>query len=189
MGRPAARLDALLGHYERFAALFSADCQRSIFAGQSLELARLEGRRNARLRIVFAASTTAQTQREGELTLSLLRDGGPATLSRLTFTLADVEGRLAVAIGALSVHAVSDARHVHRRLPDDPKFVSYDAYWRERGAVEGGLYGFVFPPLRPAEAPKTGRDWVKSAVVAGVEAFLAAHRADRQDKDFTYNMR
>jgi uncharacterized protein VirK/YbjX len=44
-----------------------------------------------------------------------------------------------------SVHAVGDALHVHRTLPDDPKHSSYDAYRRERGATAGGPLGLVLP--------------------------------------------
>ena len=157
-----------------------------------------------------------QTQREGECTLCLLREGGPTILSRVTFNLCAVDGRLSLAIGGLqgpraghnregiagtrdlfglrpkdatllvaraiaeglgaSVHAVGDALHVHRTLPDDPKLASYDAYWRERGANAGGPFGFVFPPLAAPARPSNGRDAAKLAIVEGAAGFMAANR-------------
>ncbi len=63
------------------------------------------------------------------------------------------QGRRASGRGAISdglgsaVHAVGDALHVHRALPEHPKYSSYDAYWAERGAIAGGPFGFVVPPL------------------------------------------
>jgi uncharacterized protein VirK/YbjX len=201
---PGARLRLLVDHYHWFRRSFDADCLRRLCAGEPLELAILSGRRSSAFRLYLANSTTVQTQREGECTICLAREGEVAPLSRLTFTFMTVEGRLALAIGGLqgpshghkrevvqatrdlhglrpkdatllaaraiakalgaSVHAVSDGAHVHRRLPDHLKLSSYDAYWTERGATEGGPLGFILPPLAPVGASANGRESMKLAV-------------------------
>ena len=81
----------------------------------------------------------------------------------------------AQAVGADSVHAVSDANHVLNRLQDVAKFSGYDDYWRERGGVAGGPFGFVFAPLEGAEPGVKGRDQLKAAIVAAMQGFVAAH--------------
>ena len=75
-----------------------------------------------------------------------------------------------------AVHAVGDALHVHRRLSDDPKHSSYDAYWRERGATAGGPLGFVLPPLEALPPSLKRRDRAKRAIVEAARRFLVARR-------------
>ncbi len=187
---PATRLSALVEHYRLFGTLMGADCLRDLCAGRPVELARLQGRKDTTFRLFLIDATMVQTQREGECTLCLAREGSATLLSRLTFNLSTVDGRIALAIGGLqgpksghkrevidatrdlyglrpkdaallaaraiadglgaAVHAVGDALHVHRTLPDDPKHSRYDAYWAERGAIAGGPFGFVLPPLEPS---------------------------------------
>jgi hypothetical protein len=84
------------------------------------------------------------------------------------------------ALGFNVVHAISDANHVMRRLQGKAKFSRYDDYWAERGGKPGGPFGFVFGALEPIAPSGDRRDAVKAAVVAGMEAFVAAHRAPRQ---------
>jgi len=213
---PATRASALVEHYRLFGSLLSSDCLRAFCAGEPLELARLAGRKGSFFRLYLINSAMVQTQREGECTLCLLREGGPTILSRVTFNLCAVDGRLSLAIGGLqgpraghnreviaatrdlfglrpkdatllvaraiaeglgaSVHAVGDALHVHRTLPDDPKVASYDVYWRERGANAGGPFGFVFPPLAAPARASNGRDAAKLAIIEGAAGFLDANR-------------
>ena len=75
----------------------------------------------------------------------------------------------ASALGVEEVHAVCDARHVHRHRSGGEKFTSYDAYWRERGATESGPFGFLLPPLDLHSPGRAGRDALKDAVVAGAQ--------------------
>jgi uncharacterized protein len=213
---PASRLSALAEHYRQFNSLMSPDCLRAFCASEPLELARLPSRKGSRFRLYLVNATAVQTQREGECTICLERDGGATILSRLTFNLFTIDGRVAVAIGGLQgprsghkrevidatrdlfglrpkdaallvarafagglpgaeVHAVSDALHVHRTQKFDPKLASYDAYWRERGAVAGGPLGFVLPPLGEFVPPRNGRDAAKLAILDGARGLLAAH--------------
>lgn len=209
---PAARLGALVDHYWWFRRAFDPQCLRTLCAGKPLELARIAGRKNARFWLCLVNSTSVQTQREGECTILLAREGGSTPLSRLTFSLLAIEGRPALAIGGLqgpahghkreviqatrelfglrpkdatllaaraiaealgaNVHAVDDARHVHRPLPNDPKLSSYDRYWAERGAVVGGPLGFVLPALTAVAAASKGRDGVKLAIADGARGFV-----------------
>jgi uncharacterized protein VirK/YbjX len=81
------------------------------------------------------------------------------------------------ALGFNVLHAISDANHVLRRLQDKAKFSRYDDYWSERGGRRGGPFGFVFGPLEASAPSGDRRDATKAAVVAGMEAFVAAHRA------------
>ncbi len=213
---PATRLSALVEHYRLFGTLMEPDCLRAFCAGEPIELARLHGRRDSAFCLFLINATMVQTQREGECTLCLVREGAGTLLSRLTFNLSAVDGRLALAIGGLQgpkaghkrevieatrdlhglrpkdatllaaraiadgldadVHAVGDALHVHRTLPDDPKHSSYDAYWRERGATAGGPLGFVLPPIEAPPPPSTRRDGAKIAIVEAARRFLAARR-------------
>jgi hypothetical protein len=216
---PGARLRLLVDHYCWFGRSFDPECLRRLCAGETLELAVLSGRRSSTFRLYLANSTAVQTQREGECTICLAREGEPTPLSRLTFTLITDEGRPGLAIGGLQgpshghkrevvratrdlhglrpkdatllaaraiaealggarVHAVSDAAHVHRRLPDHLKLSSYDAYWTERGGIEGGLLGFVLPPLAAAGTSPNGRERMKLAVLNGARQLVAAPFGD-----------
>ena len=69
------------------------------------------------------------------------------------------------------VHAVGDALHVHRTLKDDPKLASYDAYWRERGAVAGGPSASSFHRSESLGPPCNGRDAAKLAIIDGAKGF------------------
>lgn len=213
---PRARYDILVGHYRGFERRFGAARLSQILSGGLIELARLKGRRGSSFRLALGSSTTSalHTQREGELVLTLFRDGG-IPLSRLTFALLDENANLTLAIGgqqgpatgekaqvieatrelhglrpkdatllaarALSaqlgrgpVYAVSDARHVCRSDSRPLKLASYDSYWRERGAQEGGPFGFVLPALLPAKPGRTGRDRAKREILAAVHTFCDA---------------
>ena len=81
---------------------------------------------------------------------------------------------LARALGAGAVLAVSDANHVLERLRDTDKHSDYCAYWRERGASEDAAFGFRFPRVDP-KCDSDGRGRMKAAIVASVEAFVAAY--------------
>ncbi len=83
------------------------------------------------------------------------------------------------ALGFNVLHAICDANHVLRRLQDTAKFSRYDDYWLERGGRRGGPFGFVFGPLEATEPSGDRRDAAKAAIVEGVEAFVATHRAPR----------
>jgi len=98
---PASRLSALVEHYHHFNSLMSPDCLRAFCAGEPLELARLSGRKGSRFRLYLVNATAVQTQREGECTICLEREGSATILSRLTFNLFTIDGRVAVAIGGL----------------------------------------------------------------------------------------
>ena len=84
------------------------------------------------------------------------------------------------ALGFNAVHAICDANHVLRRLQDKTKFSHYDEYWSERGGKRGGPFGFVFGPLEACAPTGDRRDATKAAIVAGMEAFVAAHRAPQR---------
>ena len=73
---------------------------------------------------------------------------------------------------AMRVHAVSDTRHVHRPLPDDPKLSSYDRYWRERSAFAGEPLGFIFPPLREPSGAPSQREATKRIIAESVRRIL-----------------
>ena len=83
----------------------------------------------------------------------------------------------AQALGFNAVHAICDANHVLRRLQDKAKFSHYDDYWLEREGKRGGPFGFVFGPLEAIAPSGDRRDATKAAIVTGMEAFVAAHRA------------
>ena len=87
------------------------------------------------------------------------------------------------ALGFNAPHAICDANHVLRRLQDTAKFSRYDDYWLERGGIRSGPFGFVFGRLEPAGPPGGRRDATKAAVIAGMEAFVAAHRSLRRPPD------
>ena len=87
---------------------------------------------------------------------------------------------LAQALGFNALHAICDANHVLRRLQDKTKFSHYDDYWSERGGKRGGPFGFVFGPLEASAPTGDRRDATKAAIVAGMEAFVAAHRAPQR---------
>jgi uncharacterized protein VirK/YbjX len=87
------------------------------------------------------------------------------------------------ALGFNVLHAICDANHVLRRLQDTAKFSRYDDYWLERGGKRGGPFGFVFGPLEATAPPGDRRDATKAAIVAGMEAFVAAYRAPRRPPD------
>lgn len=84
---------------------------------------------------------------------------------------------VAEALGGVRLHAVSDARHVRRALRNGVKVASYDAYWRERGAMAQGPFGWVFPPLGPLPNLPVGRERAKQTIAAGVRAFIAANQS------------
>jgi len=87
-------------------------------------------------------ATIVQTQREGECTLRLVREGSPTLVSRLTFNFSIVDGRLALAVGGLQgpkaghKHEVIDAtRDLHGLRPKDATLAA--------SAVADGLDAFV----------------------------------------------
>jgi uncharacterized protein VirK/YbjX len=74
----------------------------------------------------------------------------------------------------LATHAVSDSRHVLHRLTNKTKFSSYDDYWRERGAHEGGPFGYVFEGLEASELEASKRDALKGQICRATVEFLRA---------------
>ncbi len=80
------------------------------------------------------------------------------------------------------VLAVSDANHILRRLQDVSKHSSYDEYWRERGALPGSPFGFVFGPLAALADLATARERAKSEIIAGISALLRANRLMAEPK-------
>jgi hypothetical protein len=72
---------------------------------------------------------------------------------------------------------------VLRRLQDTAQLSRYDDYWLERGGRRGGPFGFVFGPLEATAPSGDRRDATKAAVVAGMEAFVAARRAPPRAPD------
>ena len=96
-----ARTRALLDHYGWCKMLIKSEFLSALCAGEAFALARLAGRRNSHFRVILSASAMLQTQREGEITISLVRDGDPTHLSRLTLAFVTEAGRLAFAIGGL----------------------------------------------------------------------------------------
>jgi uncharacterized protein VirK/YbjX len=98
---PAARLRFLLDHHRAIAALIERDALSTLWRGEALELVILQGRKDSRFRLYLANAMMEQTHRESELAIVLVREGDPTPLSRLTFNLVSLEGRLALAIGGL----------------------------------------------------------------------------------------
>ena len=90
------------------------------------------------------------------------------------------------ALGFNVLHAICDANHVLRRLQDTAKYSRYDDYWSERGGKRGGPFGFVFGPLEATAPSGDRRDATKAAIVVGMEAFVAAHRALRRPPDLLH---
>jgi uncharacterized protein VirK/YbjX len=87
------------------------------------------------------------------------------------------------ALGFNALHGICDANHVLRRLQNKTKFSRYDDYWLERGGKRDGPFGFVFGPLDTSAPCRDRRDATKAAIVAGMEAFVAAHRAPPRPPD------
>ena len=79
---------------------------------------------------------------------------------------------LAAELNINAVHAVSDRNHVLGRLQDKSKFSNYDAYWKERGALESPPYGFVFGPIEPTSGVADKRENAKSAIADSIREFV-----------------
>lgn len=214
---PAQRLKALVDHYQQTDRILSRECIQTLCRGESIAVVRLNARKASNFTVSIAASVTLATQREGELVISIGRDGEDVKLSKLSLCFATIEGAralvvggiqgpegghkrdiidatrelyglrpkdavllaaraLAAAVGAKSVHAVSDANHVLNRLQDVTKFSGYDDYWLERGGAPDSRYGFILPELGDGEPGVKGRDQMKSAIVEAVRNFAARHR-------------
>jgi uncharacterized protein VirK/YbjX len=84
------------------------------------------------------------------------------------------------ALGFNALHGICDANHVLLRLQNKAKFSRYDDYWAERGGKRRGPFGFVFGPLEASAPSGDRRDAMKAAIVAGMEAFVATHRASQR---------
>jgi uncharacterized protein VirK/YbjX len=214
---PSQRLRSLVDHYGQIDQILSLDCVQTLCRGESIVLARLDGRKDSHFLVSIAASVTLATQREGELVISIGREGADVKLSKLSLCFATIRGAralvvggiqgpatglkrdvidatrelhglrpkdavflaaraLAGAVGASSVHAVSDANHVLNRLQDIAKFSGYDEYWRERGGKPAEPFGFVFDELGDSGGSATGRERMKDAIIQGARNFAARHR-------------
>ena len=139
---PATRLSALVEHYRLFETLMGPDCLRGLCAGEPIELARLHGRKDATFHLFLVNATMAQTQREGECTLCLVREASATLLSRLTFNLSVVDSRLALAVGGLQgpkagrKREVIDAtRDLHGLRPKDATLLAARAIAEGLGAA------------------------------------------------------
>jgi uncharacterized protein len=138
---PAARLRFLLDHHRAIAALIERDALSTLWRGEALELVILQGRKDSRFRLYLANAMMEQTHRESELAIVLVREGDPTPLSRLTFNLVSLEGRLALAIGGLQgpseggKRMVIDAtRSLYGLRPKDATLLAARALARALGA-------------------------------------------------------
>ena len=98
---PTQRLKSLVDHYRQMDQVLSRDCVQALCRGESIAMARLIGRRDSRFTVSIAASVTLATQREGELVICIARDGDEMKLSKLSLSLATVEGQRALVVGGI----------------------------------------------------------------------------------------
>lgn len=109
---PAARLDLLRGHYKLLPRIFSPACVQRICAGEPIVLAELAARKGGVYALAIAASTRVSMQREGEVAIFIVKRGATAPVSKLSFSFARVDGRLAVLIGGLQGPSAGHKRDV-----------------------------------------------------------------------------
>ena len=95
-----SRLELMMGHHAIAREVFSRETVR-VLCGGRIPFARLAGRKNTHFVVSLAASDTASMQREGELVLTIQREGRGEMLSRLSFSFATVAGESALIIGGL----------------------------------------------------------------------------------------
>jgi uncharacterized protein len=98
---PTQRLKSLVDHYHQMDEILSRDCVRALCRGESIAIARLNGRKDTHFTVSIAASVTLATQREGELVICIARDGGETKLSKLSLSFATVEGQRALVVGGI----------------------------------------------------------------------------------------
>jgi hypothetical protein len=140
--RPARRLEVLRDHYRLFRQLFSRDCVRRVCAGDPIVVADLAARKGSVYRLAIAASTRVSMQREGELTIYLVKRGFTEPVSKLSLALAHVDDRLAVLIGGLQGPSeghkrdVIDAtRELYGLRPKDATLIAARAFAEAVGAT------------------------------------------------------
>ena len=71
-------------------------------------------------------------------------------------------------LGASSIHGIANASHVingRRARRRELLYTDYDSYWRDRGGVEGGSFGFILPiaPVEESSTPGSRRSAAKLA--------------------------
>ncbi|MBB4066822.1 DUF535 family protein [Gellertiella hungarica] len=184
-------------HYRLAAGRLPLDRWKAFFAGESVELGRIAGKKDAYI-VWLRRSDQCGTRHEGEWTGGFESAATGVLLCRITFILArDARGQPTVAIGGLQgpgreipkTALVTATRDLGGLRPKDAMLLvaagiarslgagemlaidndshpinyrakrrrsrmltDYDDYWRERGGVEGGPFGFVIPAKDPAEA-------------------------------------
>ena len=128
---PRRRLILLIEHYRWFEALFSPDFIRRFCSGEALPVVALAGRRGRDYGLYVVASVVAILQREGEIAIYLARGPDEPKLCRLSFCLAEVDGRLAMIIGGmqgpLTAHkreVIDATRDLHGLRPKDAVFLA-----------------------------------------------------------------
>jgi len=109
---PTARFDLLRGHYQLFRQIFSTACVQRVCGGAPIVVAELAARKGSVYCLAIAASTRVSMQREGEVAICLIKRGVHAPVSKLSFSFARVDGRLAVLIGGLQGPPVGHKRDV-----------------------------------------------------------------------------
>jgi uncharacterized protein VirK/YbjX len=98
---PRGRLELLLGHYAFMSRRFSRDLQFRLCDGQTLEIAALQGRKEAQFRLELGSSAFASGYREGEIVLYLKRVCDGALLSQLALLFVGGRNDLTLVIGGL----------------------------------------------------------------------------------------
>jgi uncharacterized protein VirK/YbjX len=139
---PAGRFHVLCEHYRLFRRLFSDECVRRVCAGESIVIAEIAGRKGSVYRLAIAASTRVSMQREGELAMILAKSGVEIPVSKVSFALAQVEGRLAVLIGGLQGpqgghkrEVIEATRELHGLRPKDATLLAARAFAKAVGAT------------------------------------------------------
>jgi uncharacterized protein VirK/YbjX len=158
---PATRLSALVEHYRLLGTHIELDRLRAFCAGEPIELVRLQGRRDTTFCLFLINATMVQTQREGECTLCLVREGSATLLSRLTFNFFVVDGRPALAVGGLQGPKAGGKREVIDATRDLYGLRPKDATLLAARAIANGLDAAVHAVGDALHVHRTLQDHVK----------------------------